>query len=75
MGGKSKSYVSRLESGGIQVTERHMFLYADAIGIRPERLFRKPGDLTLDDMVQAIPPEFQATIRDLVSTHYKNRPK
>lgn len=75
MGGKNKSYVSRLETGGIQVTELHIFQFADAIRVSPDRLFRHPGHLTLDDMVNAIPKELQASIRELVASQYKNRPK
>jgi transcriptional regulator with XRE-family HTH domain len=73
--GKAKSYISRIESGRLKLTESHIFAFARAIGVAPERLFRRPSEPTLDDMVEAIPAEFQDSIRQLVATHYQNRPK
>jgi transcriptional regulator with XRE-family HTH domain len=73
MGGKNKSYVSRIERGVMKLNEIHIFSFAQALGIAPERLFRPPDQPTLDDMVSAIPEEFQASIRQLVATHYQNR--
>lgn len=40
--------------------------WADALGIEPEALWRRPGAVSLDDMVKDEPPEVQEMAADIV---------
>lgn len=58
--------VLRLEREPHRVTPDKQAAYAHALGIEPEDLWRPPGAVSVDSLIQTAPPDVQAMVVDIV---------
>lgn len=64
--GMERESVYRLENKYWGVSSQKQAAYAEALGLTPEDLWRKPDDPSLDAIVSKAPADVQETVQNLI---------